>query len=167
MLFVYSRNKIMTKNWKKILPTCLSYFLEHVPLSEGTGKGGSTCQPKSFNFPLIAFRQILAKTLRAACIQLDNYDLLEEAWLKLSPLIQTVQQDYLPESYTRYLPSYQKCQKLLHPSGVDCSPPFRWTFMGDSGDERKSYPTAKSLLISPIRKIPLKSPQKFHYFPIK
>ena len=155
----------MTKNWKKILPTCLSYFLEHVPLSEGTGKGGSTCQPKSFNFPLIAFRQILAKTLRAACIQLDHYDLLEEAWLNLSPLIQnSVQQDYLPESYTRYLLSYQKCQKLLHPSGVDCSPPFRWTFMGDSGDGGKSYPAAKSLLISPVRKIPL---NRFKSFAIK
>ena len=30
MLFIYSRKKTMTKKWKKILLTYLSYFLEHV-----------------------------------------------------------------------------------------------------------------------------------------
>ena len=44
--------------------------------------------------------------------------------------------------------------KLLHPPGVDCSP-FPWIFMGDPGDEEKSYPTAKNLPIFPTRKIPL------------
>ena len=63
---------------------------------------------------LIAFRQVLKKSLLAACIQLHNYDLFEKVRLNLSPLIQdSVQQDYLPESYARYLPSYQKCQKIV------------------------------------------------------
>ena len=57
---------------------------------------------------LIAFRQVLTKRLPAACVhclELHNYDLFEKARLKLSPLIQnSVQQDYLPESYARYLP---------------------------------------------------------------
>ena len=66
---------------------------------------------------LIAFRQFLTKTLPPACIQLHNYDLFEKAWLKLNPLLPNkVQQDYLPESYTRYLPSYQKCQKTVAPT---------------------------------------------------
>ena len=46
-------------------------------------------------------------------------------------------------------------KKMFHPSGVDCSPPFPWTFMGNPGDGKKSYSTAKTLLISPIRKIRL------------
>ena len=66
---------------------------------------------------LIAFRQVLTKILPAACIQLHNYDLFEKAQLKLSPLIQNrVQQDYLPESYARHLPSYQKCHKIVAPT---------------------------------------------------
>ena len=66
---------------------------------------------------LIAFRQVLTKILPAACIQLHNYDLFEKAQLKLSPLIQnSVQQDYVPESYTRHLPSYQKCHKIVAPT---------------------------------------------------
>ena len=96
---------------------------------------GSPCIPKSLNFPLlldknityweiphigkkslIAFRKVL-KILPAACIQLHNYDLFEKAQLKLSPLIQNrVQQDYLPESYARHLPSYQKCHKIVAPT---------------------------------------------------
>ena len=66
------------------------------------------------------------------CIQLDNYDLSEKAQLKLSPLIQNgVQQDYLPESCARHLPSFQNVTKLLHPPGrVECSP-FPWNFMGN------------------------------------
>ena len=54
---------------------------------------------------LIAFRQVLTKILPAAFIQLHNYDLFENARLKLSPLKpkKSVQQDYLPESYARYL----------------------------------------------------------------
>ena len=48
------------------------------------------------------FRQVLTKILPAACIQLHNYGIFEKSQLKLSPLIQnSVQQDYLPESYGR------------------------------------------------------------------
>ena len=50
--------------------------------------------------------------------------------------------------------------KLLHPPGVSCSP-FHWTFMGNPGDVKKSYPTTKNLLISPIRKIPLNRLKSF------
>ena len=72
---------------------------------------------------LIAFRQVLTKILPAACIQLHNYDLFEKAQLKLSPLIQnSVQQDYVPESYTRHLPSYQKCHKIVAPTRCGLSP---------------------------------------------
>ena len=40
-----------------------------------------------------------------------------KAQLKLSPSIQKrVQQNYLPESYARYLPSYQKCHKIGAPT---------------------------------------------------
>ena len=40
----------------------------------------------------------------AAFTQLEKYDLLEKAGFKLNPLIQnSVQQDYVPESYVRYL----------------------------------------------------------------
>ena len=53
--------------------------------------------------------------------------------------------------------------KLLHPLGMDCSP-FPWTFMGNPGNGEKSYPMAKELLISPIRKIPL---NKFKSFAVK
>ena len=42
--------------------------------------------------------------------------------------------------------------------------PFSWTFMGNPGDGEKSYPTAKNLLISPIRKIPL---NRFKSFAVK
>ena len=41
--------------------------------------------------------------------------------LKLSPLIQNrVRQDYLPESYARHLPSYQKCHKIVAPTTNRC-----------------------------------------------
>ena len=43
-------------------------------------------------------------------------------------------------------------------------PPFPWTFMGNLGDGEKSYPSAKNLLIFPIRKIPL---NRFKSFAIK
>ena len=100
----------------------------------------------------------------AWCVQLHIYDLFEKAQLKLSPSIENcVQQDYIPELYVRHLPSYQKCPKLLHPPGVDCSP-FPWTFMGNPGDGEKSYLTAKYLLISRIRKIPL---NRFKSFAVK
>ena len=46
-------------------------------------------------------------------------------------------------------------KKMFHPSGVDCSPPFSWTFIGNPGDGKKSNSTAKTLLIYPIRKIRL------------
>ena len=55
---------------------------------------------------LIAFRQVSTKILPAVCTQLHKYHLFEKAPLKLSPLIQdSVQQNHLPESYARYLPS--------------------------------------------------------------
>ena len=73
---------------------------------------------------LIAFRQVLTKILPAACIQLHNYDLLEKARLKLSPVIQNrAQQNYLPESNATYLPSYQKCQKIVAPTRCGLFPP--------------------------------------------
>ena len=80
----------------------------------GGGGGKFSCNPKSLNFPflldknitsLLPFRQVLIKILPVGCIQLDKYD-FEKARLKLSLLIQnSVQQDYLPESYARYLHS--------------------------------------------------------------
>ena len=84
---------------------------------------------------LIAFRQVLTKILPAACIQLHNYYLFEKSQLKLSSFIQnSVQQDYLPESYARYLPSYQKCHKIVAPTRyyglVPPSPEPLWVTLG-------------------------------------
>ena len=114
---------------------------------------------------LIAFRQVLTKILPAACIQLHNYDLFEKAQLKLSPLIQNrVQQKYLPESYARYLPSYQKYQKIVAPTKCGLSPLPLNLYGKPCGWGEKSYQTSKKLLISPIRKIPL---NRFKSFAIK
>ena len=83
----------------------------------------------------------------------------------ISPFIQnSVQQDYVPELYTRYLLSYQKCQKVVTPTRCGLSHIFPWTFMGNHENEGKSYPSAKNLLISSIRKIPL---NRFKSFAIK
>ena len=88
-----------------------------------------------FKVSLIAFRQVLTKVSPAAFIQLHNYDLFGKARLKLSPLIQnSVQQDYIPEAYARYLLSYQKCQKIVATTRCGLSPlplnlygkPWRW-----------------------------------------
>ena len=80
---------------------------------------------------------------------IHSYDLFEKARLKLSPLIQNnVQQYYLLE-YVRYLPSYQKCQKIVALSPL----PLR-NIMGNLGDGGKSYPTGKNLLIFPSEKFP-------------
>ena len=85
--------------------------------------------------------------------------------LKVSPLLQdNVQQGYRPESYTRYPLFYQKYQKNVAPTRCGLTPPFPWTFIGNPGDGGKSYATAKSLLISPIRETPL---NRFKYFDIK
>ena len=113
---------------------------------------------------LLAFRHVLTKTLPAACIQLHYYDLFEKAWLKLNPLTQnSFQQDYLPESYARYLPSYQKCHKNCCTHQVWTVPPFPFigTFIGNPGNGGKSYPTDKNLLISPIRKITFNRSKSF------
>ena len=48
----------------------------------------------------------------------------------------------------------------LHSQGVGCSP-FPWNFMGNPEDGEKSCPTAKNLLISPIRKFPLNNFKSF------
>ena len=83
---------------------------------------------------LIGFRKVLRKILPAACIQLHNYYLFEKAQFKLSSFIQnSVQQDYLPESYARYLPSYQKCHKIVAPTRYGLVPPSpepSWVTLG-------------------------------------
>ena len=149
------------------------------------GGGGSPCKSKSLNFPLlldknityweiphigtkkvflIAFRQVLTKIFPVAFIQLHNYDLFEKARLKLSPLIlNNVQQDYIPESYTRYLLSFQKCQKYVAPTRCRLSP-LSMNLYGKPQGRGKSYPIAKILLISRITKIPL---DRFKSFAIK
>ena len=115
------------------------------PTKRGNWGGGwSPCKSKSLNFPLlldknttyweiphigkkvflIAFTYVLTKILPAACILLRNYNLFEKAQLELSPLIENcVQQDYLPESYARHLPSYQKCHKIVAPTRCGLLPP--------------------------------------------
>ena len=100
----------------------------------------------------------------AACIQLHNYDLFEKAQLKVSPLIQNVSSRIIFQNHMPGIPLLTKnVTKLLHPPGVDCSP-FPWTFIGNAGDGKESYPTDKNLLISPIRKIPL---NRFKSFAVK
>ena len=73
------------------------------------------------------------------------------------------QQNYFPESYARHLPSYQKCHKIFAPTRCGLFP-LPLNLMGNPGDEEKSYPTAKNLLISPIRKILL---NRFKSFAVK
>ena len=86
--------------------------------------------------PLIAFREVLTRILPAACIQLHNFDLFEKTQLKRTRII---------------------CQAslFLPKMSQNCWTPFPCTFMGNAGDGEKSYSTAKNLLISPKRKIPL------------
>ena len=60
----------------------------------------------------------------AACIQLHNDELFEKAPLKLSPLIQyRVYQDYLPESYDRYLHFLPKMSQNCYTHQVWTVPP--------------------------------------------
>ena len=61
------------------------------------------------------------------------------------------------------LPSYQKYYKIVTPAKCELFPLLQ-TFMGNPGDEQKSDPTAKNLLVYPIRKIPL---NKFKSFAVK
>ena len=110
-------------------PTTLRVFLmgrSGYPTKRGNqGGGGSHCKPKSLNFPLLLDKNItyleiayIGKKGISNSFQISfNYDLFEKAQLKLSPLIQNnVQQDYIPESYARYLLSYQKCQTFVAPT---------------------------------------------------
>ena len=104
-----------------------------------------------------SFQISFNKSLTAACIQLYNYALFEKAQLKLSPLIQNrVQQDYLPESYARHLPSYQKCHKIVAPTRYGLVPPSpepSWVTLGmgkNPTQQPKIYsfpPSEKSPLI--------------------
>ena len=89
--------------------------------------------------------------------------LIWKSSIKTKFLQNRVQQDYLPESYARHLPSYQKCHKIVAPTRCGLLPP-PWTFMGNPADGEKSYPTAKNLLISAIRKFPL---NRFKSFAVK
>ena len=141
-----------------------SWGNQDIPLSKGTGEKESPCKPKSLNFPLLLDENITyweiphiwkkgisEGIMPAACIQLHNHDLFQKAQLKLSPLIQnSVQQDYLPESYTRYLPSYRKYQ-LLHPPGVDCSP-LPLNFYGKSWGWCKIPPNSQKFTHFPHQK---------------
>ena len=81
--------------------------------------------------------------------------IFEKSQLKLSPLIQNRSQQDISLNHRPDITLLTKnVTKLLHPPGVDCSP-FPWTFVGNPGDGKKSYPTTKHFLISPIRKIDL------------
>ena len=112
---------------------------------------------------LIAFRQVLTKIFPAAFIQLHNYDLSEKARLKLSPLIQTL------SSRTMFHRVICQVSPFLPKMSKNCYThqlwiPFPWIFMGKPGDGSKFYPTAKNLLVSPIRRISLNG---FKVFAIK
>ena len=71
----------------------------------------------------------------------------------------SVQQGYLPELYP------------INPLYPLPHPPQKKTFMGNPGDGKESHPTAKKLLISPTRKIPLINLilplSKCYSFPVK
>ena len=88
---------------------------------------------------LIAFRQIVSKILHVASIFSYTIMTYLKSLMELSPLIQnSVHQDYLPELYRRYLPSYQKSSFLwgcfVAPARCGLSPlllnlyrkPWRW-----------------------------------------
>ena len=99
-----------------------------------------------------------------------NVHSVTQLWLIWNSSIKTKSLNTKPcpaELYPRIIcktsPLLPKLTKLLHPPGMDCSP-FPLTCMGNPGDGEKSYPTAKNLLISPIRKIPL---NRFKSFAVK
>ena len=104
---------------------------------------------------LIAFRQVLTEILPAAFIQLHNYELFEKVQLKLSLLIQnSFQQDYIPESYARYLNSYQECQKIVAPIRHGLSPlplnryrkPWGWGKILPNSQKSNRFPHQKNSL---------------------
>ena len=113
---------------------------------------------------LLTFRQVLKKILPAVCIQLQLWLL----WISLnktkslnkkqcpaglSPRIICQVSPFLPKM------SQNCCTHQVLWTGS----PFPWTFMGNPGDGEKSYPIAKNLLISPIRKIPLNRFKSFAF----
>ena len=105
---------------------------------------------------LKALRQVLIKLFPAACIQLDNYDLFENAWVKLSPLIQnSVQNDYFRESYARYLPSYQKFQKSFAPFMCGLFSTVPLNLYGKHWGWGKILPNSKKFTHFPHQKNPL------------
>ena len=159
---------------------------QDVRLGDRSGEGGgSPCKPKSLNFLLLVDKNIIYwqiphigekgisnsfqtsfnKILPAACIQLHNYELFEKVRLKLSPLIQdSVQQDYLPESYVRYLPSYQKCQKIVAPFRCGLLPPSPETLWESLGMGENPTQQPKIYSFFAIKEVPF---NRFKSFPIK
>ena len=110
---------------------------QDIPLNEGTGEGeGLPASCKVWTFPF--------------------------CWIKIS---HTGNFCWIKISHTGkfHILGKKNVTKLLQPPGADCSP-FPWNFMGNPGDEEKSYPTTKNLLICPIRKIPL---NRFKSFTVK
>ena len=66
-----------------------------------------------------------------------------------------VQQDYLPESYARYLPSYQKCEKNVAPNRCGLSPPSPETLWETLGMGENPTQQPKIYSFPPSEKFPL------------
>ena len=96
----------------------------------------------------------------AACIHLHDYYFFEKAHLKLSPFIQNrVQQDYIPESYARHLPSHQQCHKIVAPTR-----PLSLNLYGKPLGWRKILPNSKKITHFPDQKNVF---NRFKFFTIK
>ena len=101
---------------------------------------------------LIALRQVLPKVLLVAWF--FSYTIM--TYLKKLDGTMSLDTKQCPAGiYPRYLLFYKNVPSfdvaLLNPTGVDC-PSFFWNYMRNPGNGRKSYPTAKNLIISPTRK---------------
>ena len=150
------------------------------PTKRGNWGGrGSPCKSKSLNFLLLldknitnweilhiywektsnSFKISFNKKFACSMHSVTQLWLIWKSSITAKSLSRIISQNHMPGISLLT----KNVTKLLHPPGVDCSP-FPWTFMGNPGDGEKSYPTAKNLLISPIRKIPL---NRFKSFAVK
>ena len=91
--------------------------------------------------------------------QLYNHNLFEKILGTKSLKIKIIQQDYLPELYTLYLPFDQTClpplMLLCWPMWTVSPPPSPEAFLKTLRMRGESYPTAKNLQISSSRKTPV------------
>ena len=118
-----------------------------------------------WEIPHIERKGISKGIMPAACIQLHNHDLIWKSSIKTKPLnTKQCPAGLSPRIICQVSPFLPKVSKNCYTHQVWTVPPSTEPLMENPGDGGKSYPTAKHLLISPIRKIFL---NRFKSFAIK